>query len=125
MQLLDAEREARQRKKRRRNAQQVQAELRMYARYINEERRQRREADYRRLAAARQQEQNAELEQERVGHRARIGQLVERGKRIPTHSEMHKQEEQDRRGLQIYYAGLFAEHDMARRRRGETKEIER
>ncbi len=38
MQLLDAEREARQRKKRRRNAQQVQAELRMYARYVNEER---------------------------------------------------------------------------------------
>jgi len=55
MQLLDAEREARQHKKRRRNAQQVQAELRMYARYINEQRRQRREADYRRLAAARQQ----------------------------------------------------------------------
>ncbi len=38
MQLLDAEREARQRKKRRRNAQQVQAEPRMYARYVNEER---------------------------------------------------------------------------------------
>ncbi len=50
MQLLDAEREARQRKKRRRNAQQVQAELRMYAPYVNEERRQRREADYRCLA---------------------------------------------------------------------------
>jgi len=38
MQLLDAEREARQRKKRRRSAQQVQPELRMYARYVNEER---------------------------------------------------------------------------------------
>jgi hypothetical protein len=37
-QLIDAEREVHQRKKHRRNAQQVQAELPMYARFVNEER---------------------------------------------------------------------------------------
>ncbi len=37
MQLLDAEREARQRQKLRRSARQVQPELRMVARYVNEE----------------------------------------------------------------------------------------
>jgi hypothetical protein len=37
-QLLDAEREARQRKKPRRNARQAQAELRRYAQCVNEER---------------------------------------------------------------------------------------
>jgi len=123
MQLLDAEKEARQRKKRRRTAQQVRAELRMYARYVNEERRKRREADYRRLAIVRRQEQDAQLERERAGHRTRVGRLIERGKRIPTHAELRAQEEENRRGLQIYYAGLFAEHDMAER--SQKQEIER
>lgn len=131
--LLDAEREARkadkERKKRRRNAQQIQAELRMYARYVNEERQKRREADYRRIAAARQQEQEAELDRGRARHHARISQIVERGKRIPTHEEVLEQEERDRRGLQIYYAGLFAERQTMERGRDENvkeqQEIER
>ena len=38
MHPLDTEREARQRNKRRRTAQQMQAELRMVARHVNEER---------------------------------------------------------------------------------------
>jgi hypothetical protein len=133
MQLLEAEREARranrERKKRRRNAQQIQAELRMYARYVNEERQKRREADYRRMAAVRQQQQDAELNHERSHHRSRIEQIIERGKRIPTHAEILEQEERDRRGLQIYFAGLFAEREVLERDRDENdrdhQEIER
>jgi hypothetical protein len=130
VQLLEAEREARRaqkgHRKHQRNRQQIQAELRMYARYITEERHKRHEADYQRIAAARQQEQDAELERERARHHTRIGQIVERGKPIPTHAELLDQEDKSRRSLQIYYAGLFAD---AQRDRGDRlqdyEEIER
>jgi hypothetical protein len=130
VQLLEAEREARRAQKenreQKRNRQQIQAELRMYARYVSEERNKRREADYQRIAAARQEEQDTELEGERTRHRARVAQIIERGKPIPTHAEILGQEEKSRRSLQAYYASLFVD---SRRERGdraqEYEEIER
>jgi ribosomal protein S28E/S33 len=130
VQLLEAEREARrvqkENKKQKRNRQQIQAELRMYARYITEERHKRHEADYQRIAAARQEEQDAELERERTRHRGRVAHIVDRGKPIPTYAEVLEQEEKSRRSLQVYYASLFSD---ARRERGdraqEYEEIER
>lgn len=119
MKLLKDEREARrakkERKKRKRNAHQRQAELRMYARYVSEERGKRREADHRRATIARQEQHDVQLQSDRAKHRVRVSQIVERGKRIPTHAELLEQEEQRRRSLQMYYAGLFAEYDSAER----------
>jgi hypothetical protein len=112
-QLLKAEKDARraqkEHSKRKRNSQQVQAELRMYARYVSEERQERRDADYRRMAAVHQQEKDQELQRERTRHRTHVAQIVERGKPIPTHAEALEQEEKSRRSLQVYYAGLFSE----------------
>jgi len=129
-QMLEAERKARraqkEHRKQKRNRQEIQAELRMYARYISEERHKRREADYQRIAATHQQEQVTELERERTRHRARVTQIVERGKPIPTHAEILEQEEKSRKSLQIYYAGLFSD---VQRDRGDRlqdyEEIER
>ncbi len=130
MQLLEAEREARRAKKergkQRRNRQELQAELRMYSRYISQERQKRREADYQRIAASRQQEQDAELEHERTRHRVRVAQITERGKPILTHAQMLEQEEKSRRSLQAYYVSLSldAQRDRGDRLR-EYEEIER
>jgi hypothetical protein len=135
MQLLKAERSARQakkeRQKRRQRAMQRQAELRMYARYVTEERRARREADYRRMKAIRQQEHEQELDQERQRHWRHVERIQERGKRIPTHAEIREQEDRQRRRLRQYYLGLFIEQGLleidpdGRARATRQQEIER
>jgi len=118
MQLLKAEKAARRakkdQKKDRRRKHQRQAELRMYARYVGEKREKRREADYLRVKATRQQAQDGELDRERAHHRARISQIKERGQRIPTHAEALEHEENRRAMLRIYYAGLFIQQDAER-----------
>ncbi len=119
MQLLKAEQVARRkkksRKKRNQRARQRQAELRMYARYINEDRRSRRDADQKRMEIARRQEQDQELAGESERHRQRVERIQERGRRIPTHAELLEQEEEKRRLLRLYYAGLFMERDELHR----------
>jgi len=135
MQILQAEKSARDAKKRGRKrqrfARQRMAELRMLTRYVTEDRRQRREADYLRMRAARRQEFEQELAQERESHRQRVERIRERGRRIPAHAEFVEQEEQGRLRLQQYYAELFAEKQIRERELarfeglGRGREIER
>ena len=88
MQIMQAEKEARlakkEKKRHKRKARQRQVELRMYARYVNEGRQQRREADRRRMAIARRHAQDANLAQERDSHRSRVTRIEEKGHRVPT-----------------------------------------
>ena len=132
--LLDMEKDARQAKRTkrrdRRRSLRRQAELRMYARYVNEDRRRRREADYIRMKAARQQEQEHELAQERQRHRQRVERIEARGRRIPTHAEIREQEDEERRRLSQYYLNLFMERGLlerdseGREREGQSLELE-
>jgi hypothetical protein len=116
MQLLQAEKAARQAKKskrrRKRRSRQRMAELRMYVRYVAEERQKRREADTRRMAAARQQSQDSELDAERLIHHARVQRIKARGRRIPTHAELREREEMERRELAAYYTQLLVRQGL-------------
>lgn len=79
---------------------------------MTEGRRARREADYRRMKAVRQQEHEQELAQERERHRQHVEHIQERGRRIPTHAEIREQEDRQRRRLRQYYLGLFIEQGL-------------
>jgi hypothetical protein len=135
MYLLKTERASRKAKKsrgkNRRRALQRQAELRMYMRYVFEDRRQRCEADTRRMAIAREQEQQTVLEKDRTRHSRRIGYLTERGIRVPTHAEAREQEERERAALRDYYVSLFLDRGLleidedGQLRAHEQRELER
>jgi hypothetical protein len=100
----------------------------MYARYINEEREKRREADVLRIKAARERTQAHELTQERVRQRQHLELIQERGKHIPTHVEIIEKEEEQRSLLHQYYIGLFIDQGLLEETRDSEiakKEIER
>jgi hypothetical protein len=129
-QLIRAERTARSAKKKnqRRRRLERMAELRMYARYVNEEREKRREADVLRIKAARERTQAHELTQERERQRQHREQIQERGKHIPTHAEIVEQEEEQRSLLHQYYIGLFIDQGLLEQTRDSEvtkREIER
>jgi hypothetical protein len=130
MQLLQAERAARDAKKRgkqrKRSARQRMAELRIYARYVTEERRKRREADWRRVAIARREQHEAGLQQERERTRQSIERV--RSKRRRT-LDIWEEEIQKLKALRAYFGGLFAGHEELERGHDQTRatqqEIER
>jgi|GEM_PF-1118377 len=127
-QLLLAEKAARDAKKRgkkrRRNARQRQTELRMYARYVSEERRQRREADYRRMAIARRLQHEAELQQERDRTYQHIGRA--RSKRQHT-LDVWEEELRKLEALRSYFDGIFTERERIEQEQTQDmlREIER
>jgi hypothetical protein len=127
-QLLQAEKAARDAKKhgkkRRRTARQRQTELRMYARYVSEERSKRREADYRRLAIARRQQQEAELQLERNRTRQHIEHARSRRQRT---LDVWEEELRKLETLRSYFDGIFAERERMEQEqlRDMQREIER
>jgi len=132
MEVMKAEQAAKRAKKaskkRKREALQRQAELRMYVRYVVEERDKRREADRLRAAVVRQQRHRTELEAERTSHRQRVARITRRGRRVPTHADIHEREERKRRELAAYYALLFAQQGLLERspeERARGEELER
>ncbi len=123
--LLQAEKAARDAKKRhrqrRRTSRQRLAELRMVARYVTEERHKRRQADYRRIAIARRAQLAAELDQQRERTAQRIDRA--RSKRQYT-LDVWEEETRNLEALRAYFDGLFVEREELERGPDRGQELE-
>jgi hypothetical protein len=125
MMLLQAEKAARQAKKRKKQRQQDarrrMAELRMYARYVNEDRQKRREADWRRVAIARREQHETDLQQERDKQERRMDRARSKHQRV---RDMWDEEAQKMDALRAYFGGLFADQELAQEPQIETPQQE-
>jgi hypothetical protein len=125
LELLKAEKAAREAKKqgkkrkRKRHHRQRMTELRMYARYLEEGRRERRESDRRRMALARREEHESELHLERERQAARLEKGRTRYERIVASFE---EDMQKLEALRAYFDRLTFE--PPEREQGQELELE-
>jgi hypothetical protein len=96
-------------------------ELRMYARYINEDRQKRREADWRRMAIARREQHESDLQQELDRQEHRMDRARSKRHRV---LNMWDEEIKKLEVLRSYFGGLFTTQELEQEQQIETPQQE-